>query len=129
MSQDFSLQRIGKFQLSRWKFYEDNIHRFEELTPLAIFKKHSTAFFKALAQLEEDEIEYLALRYYKEPTQLYNKWLGVYQTVKPEKYDVLGVQLGLTDKELRELYYPLHVKLGALYTKEEKAFEKERIRQ
>lgn len=45
--------RLGKFYLSRWKFYEENIGEFHEVSHVY---KNAISFFKCLKQLERNDL-------------------------------------------------------------------------
>ncbi|WP_430598331.1 hypothetical protein [Enterococcus sp. AZ177] len=76
------LQR-AKFKLRHWRYYESHI---QELQHYA--KVSALTFFKGLKQLEPEEVNWLAERYYKSTQGCnFDELLGDYSTFKPVPFE------------------------------------------
>lgn len=85
ISQQRALQR-AKFTLRHWRYYEKYI---QDLLPYA--RVSALSLFKGLKQLEPEEVNWLAERYYKSTEGVnFNELLGDYSSYKPVPYKVVA---------------------------------------
>lgn len=109
--------RLGKFFLSRWKFYEENV---EEFSQLSHYYKSAIRFFKCLKMLDRDELELLAQRWYvSNEGNLYSIDYDTYETIKPIPYEVIADIRDETVNEVQVELRRLEKKLGAFLFKEQ----------
>lgn len=110
--------RLGKFFLSRWKFFEENINEFPDFEH-NIHRRNAIHLFTCLQKLEQEEITLLACRWYNASEgTLYNAMYDTYETYKPVPYEVVAEEYDTTVCLIQIELRNVEKKLGALLYKE-----------
>ncbi|MGX6962379.1 hypothetical protein [Vagococcus xieshaowenii] len=103
--------RLATFILRRWQFYELNINKMKN----NFHKWQAITFFRALQELEKEEVSLLARMYYKSPTQLYNKWYSAFETCKGASLEEVAEQTGKTVTQVRSELRVIKIKFAKRY--------------
>lgn len=103
--------RLATFILRRWKFYELNITKMKN----NFHKRQAVTFFKTLQELEKEEVSLLAMMYYKNPTQLYNKHYNAFETCQGASLEEVAEQTGKTVTQVRSELRVIKIKFAKRY--------------
>ncbi|MFG5564822.1 hypothetical protein ACFJYA_11280 [Enterococcus faecalis] len=110
----------AKFALRHWKYYEQNLQGLSYHE-----KNHAIALFKGLQQLEQEEVQLLAERYYKSTEYANMDNMGQYHTVKPVSFEKIAKTIGREVKALQSQLREIERKLGNFIIEYEEQSKKE----
>ena len=100
--------RVGKSLFKSWQFFEKNIAVLK-----GVRRENAIFFFKALKQLDSEEIDLVSERYYKSDHPVnFNDFLGVHTGVRPVPFPVLVNKLGVNENQLKQRIRAIEIKLG-----------------
>lgn len=98
----------AKYLLRQWRFFERN---FQEMQGRV--KTSALSLFKALKQLDKEEVNWLAERYYKSQNEaVYSEYLGEYTTVIPVPYIEIAKVFNCSEKTVQEELKRIERRLG-----------------
>lgn len=110
----------GKFALRHWNYYEQNL---QDLSYHG--KNHAIELFKGLQQLEQEEVQLLAERYYKSTEYANMDNIGHYHTVKPVSFEKIVKTIGGEVKALQSQLREIERQLGNFIIEHEEQSKKE----